>query len=168
MTQVDATSGQVTKMDLCEVCSQSASISSIVNLMSDWSSHSPEAQLTASHARLFSALVTPPRFPLEAYSLVCDSIELAMQNAIRLRLDQKDQKQHVTGSQLLLAFRELMIRRCGKQARAHLAELRIHRTEDIGEIVFEMVGVGLLGKMDEDKPEDFANGYDFSKAFPED
>ena len=61
-----------------------------------------------------------------------------------------------------------MIRRCGKQARAHLAELRIHRTEDIGEIVFEMVGVGLLGKMDEDKPEDFANGYDFSKAFPED
>jgi uncharacterized repeat protein (TIGR04138 family) len=41
----------------------------------------------------------------------------------------------------------------------------VTRTEDFGEIVFNLVNRGLLGKTDEDRKEDFSNGYDFRTAF---
>jgi uncharacterized repeat protein (TIGR04138 family) len=42
---------------------------------------------------------------------------------------------------------------------------RITSTADFGEIVFNMVESGKLGKTDQDKREDFAGGYDFLQAF---
>lgn len=106
------------------------------------------------------------RHPAAAYELVSDSITAA--NQAKTACGGMEGVVHVSAGELLVAFREQVIRRYGKQARAHLAELRILRTEDIGEIVFEMVEARLLGIKKEDKPEDFANGYDFSEAFPED
>lgn len=41
----------------------------------------------------------------------------------------------------------------------------ITKTEDFGEIVFNLVESGQLGKTDRDRKEDFANGYDFQSAF---
>jgi uncharacterized repeat protein (TIGR04138 family) len=48
-----------------------------------------------------------------------------------------------------------------------LAGWGITCTEDVGEVVFNMVENGLLGKTDEDSRDDFLNGYDFDKAFRE-
>jgi uncharacterized repeat protein (TIGR04138 family) len=36
---------------------------------------------------------------------------------------------------------------------------------DFGEIVFNMIGAGLLGKTDKDRKEDFSGGYDFDEMF---
>ena len=44
-------------------------------------------------------------------------------------------------------------------------EWGVHKTEDIGQIVFNMVRAQALRKTDEDKIEDFANGYDFRTEF---
>ncbi len=41
----------------------------------------------------------------------------------------------------------------------------ITRTEDFGEIVFNLVESGKLGKTDEDSRDDFAGAYDFQTAF---
>ena len=41
----------------------------------------------------------------------------------------------------------------------------LHQSVDFGEIVFNLVDGGVLGKTDEDKKEDFANGYNFQDAF---
>ena len=41
----------------------------------------------------------------------------------------------------------------------------ITRTEDFGELVFNLVESGKLGKTDKDSRADFANGYDFFGAF---
>ena len=44
-------------------------------------------------------------------------------------------------------------------------EWGIHTCQDFGEIVFDMVEIGLLAKTDNDSRTDFAAGYDFFDAF---
>jgi uncharacterized repeat protein (TIGR04138 family) len=46
-----------------------------------------------------------------------------------------------------------------------LEEWGIRSCHDFGEIVFNMVEVGLLAKTDKDTREDFKDGYDFEDAF---
>jgi uncharacterized repeat protein (TIGR04138 family) len=46
-----------------------------------------------------------------------------------------------------------------------LTSWNLHRSEDIGEIVFNMVNACVLSKTERDKREDFQNGYDFEEAF---
>ena len=41
----------------------------------------------------------------------------------------------------------------------------IHSCEDIGHMVFNLIGAGIFGKTDEDSIEDFKNVYDFQEAF---
>ena len=74
---------------------------------------------------------------------------------------------HVSGRELLQGLRELAIRKFGKRAKTVLAEWKIFRTEDFGEIVFEMIEAGLLTKRPGDSREEFRNGFDFYEAFPE-
>ena len=38
-------------------------------------------------------------------------------------------------------------------------------SEDIGEVVFNMVDKNLLGSSEEDNIDDFKNGFDFNKEF---
>ena len=44
-------------------------------------------------------------------------------------------------------------------------EWGIHSCADFGEIVFNMVEIGLLAKTENDSREDFKNGYSFEHAF---
>lgn len=167
---------QMDKFDLCEACAGSFGLppsttvemgSTICAVEAGWTSYSPDVQLSGKLADLATGLGPNPRFPLLAYDFVRDAVDLGLQTAIRLRRDPNGPLWHISGAQLLLAFRELALQRFGKRARAALAEWDIHRTEDIGAIVFELVDRRLLSKTETDKPEDFANGYDFSEAFPE-
>ena len=41
----------------------------------------------------------------------------------------------------------------------------IHSCEDIGHMVFNLIGAGVFGKTDEDSIQDFKNVYDFQQAF---
>ena len=41
----------------------------------------------------------------------------------------------------------------------------IHSCEDIGNMVFNLIGAGVFGKTEKDSIEDFKNVYDFEEAF---
>ena len=41
----------------------------------------------------------------------------------------------------------------------------IRSTEDVGHMVFNLIGAGIFGKTDEDSIEDFKRIYDFQEAF---
>ena len=41
----------------------------------------------------------------------------------------------------------------------------IRSTEDIGHMVFNLIGAGIFGKTEEDSIEDFKNVFDFHEAF---
>jgi uncharacterized repeat protein (TIGR04138 family) len=57
--------------------------------------------------------------------------------------------------------------RFGWQAKSVLNGWGVHTCEDFGEVVFNLVSVGMLGKRPEDRREDFQGGYSFDNAFPE-
>ena len=72
---------------------------------------------------------------------------------------------HVTGQALLEGVRLYALHQYGPMALALLNEWGVHRGEDFGEIVFNMVECRLLAKTEKDSREDFKNGYDFETAF---
>ena len=103
-----------------------------------------------------------PRYPLDAYLFVRDALDLAV------RLYEKPdagQAHHVSGQELLEAIRQHALREYGPMAFSVLRAWGIRATDDFGEIVFNMVERGLLGKTEEDTKEDFSGVYAFHDAF---
>lgn len=72
---------------------------------------------------------------------------------------------HVSGQQLLEGIRSYALQEYGPLAKTVLEHWGVTRCEDFGEIVFNMVEAGLLGKTEQDTKADFADGYDFEEAF---
>ena len=108
-------------------------------------------------AALRSILAKDTRYPIEAYIFVRESLD----HTIALR----EKKGHVRGQELLEGMRALAIQQFGPLTLSVFGSWGLSRTEDIGEIVFNMVEIGILGKTDEDSREDFVDGFDFEKTF---
>ena len=74
-------------------------------------------------------------------------------------------EKHVTGQQLCEAIRQYAIDQYGYMARPVLSSWGINVTGDFGEIVYNLIGIGLMKKSAGDRREDFDNVYDFEDAF---
>jgi uncharacterized repeat protein (TIGR04138 family) len=72
---------------------------------------------------------------------------------------------HVSGQELLEGLRRYALDQFGPMAKTVLAYWGIRRCGDFGEIVFNMVEKGILGKTDQDSRDDFKGGYDFDEVF---
>lgn len=74
---------------------------------------------------------------------------------------------HISGFELLEAFRRLARERWGCMARVVLESWGLERTEDVGEIVFLMVNDEKLEwkRRESDTKAEFANIFDFREAF---
>ncbi len=97
------------------------------------------------------------RYAAEAYVFVRAGLDFTVR---RLK-----EPRHISGGELLDGIREFALEEFGPMAKTILVGWGISATEDVGEIVFNMVDFGLLGKTDQDCREDFAKGYDFDQAF---
>jgi uncharacterized repeat protein (TIGR04138 family) len=102
-------------------------------------------------------LTRDPRYTGDAYVFVRAGLDYTVRRLKNPR--------HVSGQELLDGIREFALMEFGPMTKTVLNEWGIQRTEDVGEIVFNMVETGLLGKTDKDSRADFANGYDFDEAF---
>jgi uncharacterized repeat protein (TIGR04138 family) len=98
-----------------------------------------------------------PRFHGKAYVFLLSSLHHVMEDL--------DEPRHITGPELARGVRELAIRKFGPTARSVLEHWGIHRTEDLGEIVFALVEAGVLVAEEEDRPEDFRDLFDFEEEF---
>jgi len=72
---------------------------------------------------------------------------------------------HVTGQELLDGIRAYALEQFGPMVLTVFEDWGIRSCADFGEIVFNMVEIGLLAKTDKDTREDFKNGYNFDEAF---
>jgi len=106
---------------------------------------------------LQNILTRDPRYAAEAYAFIRAGLDYTVRRLEKPR--------HVSGRELLDGIREFALAEFGPMAKTVLNGWGIQRTEDVGEIVFNMVETGLLGKTDKDSRADFANGYDFDEAF---
>lgn len=76
-----------------------------------------------------------------------------------------DKTNHLSGQQLLEGIRRFAIDQYGPMARTVLENWGVKNCRDFGNIVFNLVQCQVLGKTDQDSPEDFNKGYSFSAAF---
>lgn len=106
---------------------------------------------------LKTILSRDPRYAGEAYAFVRAGLDYTVRRLEKPR--------HVSGQELLDGIREFALAEFGPMSKTILNGWGIFRTEDVGEIVFNMVETGLLGKTEKDSRADFANGYDFDEAF---
>lgn len=72
---------------------------------------------------------------------------------------------HVTARELLEGARQYALREYGPMARRVLEHWGIRRTEDIGQMIFQLVEMGVLGRTENDRIEDFNAVYDFEAVF---
>jgi uncharacterized repeat protein (TIGR04138 family) len=72
---------------------------------------------------------------------------------------------HVKGPELLEGIREYALEQFGPLALTVLHEWNIRECRHFGEIVFQLVDYGVLGKTEDDCLDDFSGGYDFREAF---
>jgi uncharacterized repeat protein (TIGR04138 family) len=107
-------------------------------------------------------LAKDPRYPRDAYLFVKDALDYTQKIVLK---ENKGEMRHVTGQELLGGIRDYALSQFGPMTQMVFEEWGIKRCEDFGEIVFNMVEIGLLGKTEKDSRDDFGGGYDFHDAF---
>lgn len=103
-----------------------------------------------------------PRYDREAYYFVREGLDFTMR---KLKKTGPAGSRHVSGQELLDGLRRYALEQFGPMAKTVLSYWGVNRCEDFGAIVFAMVDQGLLGKTEQDSPDDFKGGYDFDDAF---
>ena len=83
----------------------------------------------------------------------------------RPRRERRQAERHVSGQELCEAARQYGQQQYGYLAPTVLATWGIRRTDDIGQIVFNMIEIGQMRKTRKDRKEDFFDVYDFQDAF---
>lgn len=102
------------------------------------------------------------RYGGEAYLFLRDALDFALKetNDAGTR-----ENRHVSGPELLEGFRVYALNEFGPMVLTVLEEWGIHSCFDIGEMVFNLIEVGVFGKTSKDRKEDFHDVYDFEEAF---
>jgi uncharacterized repeat protein (TIGR04138 family) len=113
--------------------------------------------------RFEQAIRDDGRYPPAAFAFLHRGLELTTRQVYGS--DPPEAPHHVSGQQLCMGLRALALGHWGPLARAVLSSWNIRATRDFGEMVFLLIELGLMGKQDSDRIEDFDDVYDFEKAF---
>jgi uncharacterized repeat protein (TIGR04138 family) len=97
------------------------------------------------------------RYNDRAYAFVLAALEEVVQRLPRRR--------HVSGGELVTGCRDLALRLYGPLAKTVLEYWDVRTTRDIGELVFNLLEVGVLSKDEADSRDDFDDLFDFTKVF---
>lgn len=103
-----------------------------------------------------------PRYQPDAYYFLLEALEATVKS---IRERDPEHGRHITGGELLEGVRLFALEELGAMAFTVFAEWGIHKTEDFGEMVFNLVECGRLGKSEKDSRDDFKGGYDFQECF---
>lgn len=99
------------------------------------------------------------RYQETAYTFVLEALEFTIRRI--------GQRRHLTGQELSEGIRLYAQDKFGLMARSVFQSWGVRKTDDFGEIVFNMIGEGLMGKTEQDTREHFHDVYDFKGAFDE-
>jgi uncharacterized repeat protein (TIGR04138 family) len=151
-------SGQMKTSDLCSECGKDAA-GDVENI------NISEFQRTLMRKSLEPITAKDDRYNAMVYAFVMEAVTFA--KIMKTECGSVSTVDNISAGQLLEVLRVLALLRFGHGTKARLSEWGVRRCEDFGEIIFNLVEAGLLGKSPEDRKEDFQGGYDFDVAFPE-
>jgi uncharacterized repeat protein (TIGR04138 family) len=111
---------------------------------------------------LDSIVAADPRYHRDAYIFLRDALDYTTKQ-------QKKSKgatvRHVAGPELLEGVRVYALKEFGPMVMTVFAHWGVERCEDIGNIVFNLIGAGIFGKTEQDSIDDFKAVYEFHDAF---
>jgi uncharacterized repeat protein (TIGR04138 family) len=124
--------------------------------------------MTVFNDKLARVVEADGRYAYEAYEFVFQALGYTQKMLEREPPEDADlplaPQHHVSGVELLQGVRALALREFGLMARTVFRMWGIQRTDDFGEIVFNLVSAGLMSKTEEDSRADFRNVYDLDEA----
>src|SRR5438105_2419537 len=128
--------------------------------------------MTMHHPKLAELVRRDPRYAYEAYEFVFAALAHTQKMLGRSVPEDPNVEpgpsHHVTGPELLDGVRDLAVREFGFMARTVFRLWGIDRTDDIGEIIFNLVDANLMSKTPDDSRQDFHNVYDFDQVLVRD
>ncbi len=111
---------------------------------------------------LDSIVASDSRYQRDAYLFLRDALDFTTKQ-------QKKTKgasvRHVAGPELLEGVRQYALKEFGPMAMTVFSYWGVRRCEDIGHMVFNLIGAGIFGKTEEDSMDDFRSVYEFDDAF---
>src|SRR5262249_10000369 len=124
--------------------------------------------MSMHQARLAKIVRRDPRYAYEAYEFIYAALAYTQKLLDREPLEgmavDPEPHYHVTGPELLRGVRELALREFGLMARTVFRMWGINRTDDFGEIIFNLIDAGLMSKTDRDDRRDFHAVFDLDEA----
>ncbi|MEY3480562.1 MAG: hypothetical protein RIQ71_1337 [Verrucomicrobiota bacterium] len=114
------------------------------------------------HETLEQVLQRDPRYSREAYSFLREALEFTQK---RRRKSRAAASTHVSANELLEGFREYSLQQFGPMGLTVLEYWGIRSTGDVGRMVFNLIEAGIFGRAEDDRIEDFENGFSFEEAF---
>lgn len=96
------------------------------------------------------------RFGRDAYAFVMDSLDFTMR--------QIGQRRHLSGAELVRGLCANARHRFGLLAYTVLARWGLTTSDDVGDIVFQLIEAGILSRQESDTRADFVDVVDFRDA----
>lgn len=104
------------------------------------------------------------RFLPEAYVFLIEALDVTVKEVHKAN---PKHGRHVTGQELMGGLRDHALAEFGPMAYTVFAEWGVRTTLDFGQIVFNLIAAGRLGKTRRDSLEDFRDVFSFEEAFLE-
>ena len=111
---------------------------------------------------LESVVGSDPRYQRDGYIFLRDALDFTTKQQKKVK---GVSVRHVTGPELLDGVRQYALKEFGPMVMTVFDSWGIRSCEDIGHMVFNLIGAGVFGKTEQDSIEDFKNVYDFKEAF---
>src|SRR6476660_3851968 len=103
-----------------------------------------------------------PRYQRDGYIFLRDALDFTTKQQKKVK---GVSVRHVTGPELLDGVRQYALKEFGPMVMTVFDSWGIRSCEDVGHMVFNLIGAGVFGKTEQDSIEDFKNVYDFEEAF---
>ena len=109
-----------------------------------------------------SILAKDARYPEEAYLFLRDALDFTIKESGDAG---SQESRHVSGPELLEGFRKYALNEFGPMVPTVFEDWEIERCGDVGNMVFNLIDVGVFGKTESDRREDFEDVFDFEEVF---
>lgn len=122
------------------------------------------------HPKIDEIVRKDPRYPSEAYEFVYAALAHTQKRLKGLtpRKASAEIENHVSGRELVEGIRDLALSEFGLMARTVFRFWGINKTDDFGELVFNLIEAGLMSRNNDDQRQDFHDVFDLDKALVND
>jgi uncharacterized repeat protein (TIGR04138 family) len=104
------------------------------------------------------------RYPFEAYEFLYAALGYVQHERMKQGLIKEETEKHLTGQQLAEGYKDLAVQEFGMLAPTVFQAWNIRKTDDIGQMVYNLININMMSKTETDRLEDFSNVYEIPKA----